>query len=280
MPRVEASDRQKVPVDIGRQLRKVLIICEESSARDTMRVLLGSMGCQCVVASNVRQAITVLEQENPDAAIWDPRSSNFSAGPIISGLDKIHAKLGGRVVVLTGEEGEKEVKELLDRYRVPSVPRDRLLQELWGNLESLFRPKEVLHRIKNAARLVFDSFLQPMPAGVRGVSQLATRQLVYRSGSLMADLWLEPQADSPNVALVGQIADCDRPERQLDLIPVALHGPKGRIAYATTNKFGEFHFNFDFGPNVSLEIEVGGDQWVSAALPPMEWGQRAAFAGS
>jgi hypothetical protein len=66
----------------------------------------------------------------------------------------------------------------------------------------------------------------------------------------------------------------------LDLIPVALHGPKGRIAYATTNKFGEFHFNFDFGPNVSLEIEVGGDQWVSAALPPMEWGQRAAFAGS
>jgi CheY-like chemotaxis protein len=242
--------------------------------------LLGSMGCQCVVAPGIQQAIAVLEQENPDAAVLDLRSSGFSVVPITSGLDKIHAKLGGRVIVLTGQEGEKEVKDLLERYSLPSVPRDRLFQELWGSLESLFRPKKVLRLIKNAARLVFDSFLQPMPAGVRGVSQLPSRQLVYRSGSLMADLWLEPQTDSANVALVGQIVDSDSPDRRLDLIPVALHGPKGRIAYATTNKFGEFHLNFDLVPSVTLEIEVGGNQWVSAALPSLEWAQRAALAGS
>src|SRR5216684_9114026 len=103
-------------MEIGRQLRKLLILCEESSARDTMRVLLGSMGCECVVASTVQQAIAVLEQENPDAAIVDPRSSGFSAASIVSGLDKIHARLGGRVVVLTEQEREQDVKELLERY--------------------------------------------------------------------------------------------------------------------------------------------------------------------
>jgi len=267
-------------VEVGRQSYKVLIICEEPSARDTMRVLLGSMGCQCVVASSVQLAVAVLEQENPDAAIVDPRSSGLSAAPIISGLDKISARLGGRVVVLTEQEREQEVKELLERYSLPSVPRDRLLQELWGNLESLFRPKEVLRRIINAAHLVFDSFLQPMPAGVRGVSQLPARQLVYQSGNLMADLWVEPQTDSHNLALVGQIVDSSRPERQFDSIPVVLHGRKGPVALATTNKFGEFHFNFDFEPSVTLEIEVRGSHWVSVALPGLEWAQRATFAGS
>jgi CheY-like chemotaxis protein len=276
---MRTSDCQRVLVEIGRQLRKVLIISQESLARDTMRVLLGSMGCQCVIAASAQQAVAVLELENPDAAVVDLRKSGSSAAPI-SGLDKINEMLGGRVVVLTGEEGEKDVKELLERYSLASIPWDRLFQELWGSLESLFRPKKVLGLIRNAARLVFDSFLQPMSGGVRSVSQLASRQLVYRSGNLMADLWLEPQTDSPNLALVGQIVDFDRPDRQLDLIPVVLHGPKGRIAHATTNKFGEFQFNFDFEPSVTLEIEMHGNHSFSVALPSLEWAQRAAFAGA
>ena len=267
-------------MEIGRQLNKVLIICEEPSSRDTMRVLLASMGCQCVVASSVQQAIAVLELENPDAAIVDPRSSSFSAAPIVSGLDKIYARLGGRVVVLTEQERGQEVKELLERYSLPSVPRGRLLQELWGNLEPLLRPKEVLRRIIYTAHLVFDGFLQSMPAGIRGMSQLAARQLVYQSGSLMADLWLEPQCDSRHIALVGQIVDSSRPDCQFDSIPVALHGRKGPIALVTTNNFGEFNFNFAFEPSVTLQIEVRRNHWVSVALPCLEWAQRAAFADS
>ena len=265
---------------IGRQMYKVLIMCEEPSARDTMRVLLGSMGCQCVVASSVQQAIAVLEQEEPDAAIVDPRSPGFSADPVTSGLDKIYARLGGRVVVLAEQEKEQEFKELLERYCIPRVLKNRVLQELWGSLESLFRPKEVLRRIANAAQLVFDSFVQPMPAGVRGVAQVPARQLVYQSGSLMADLRIEPQNDFRNFAVVGQIVDSDRPGRRFDSIPVVLHGRKGPLALATTNKFGEFQFNFDFEPSVTLEIEVPGEPWVSVALPSLEWAKRAVFAGS
>ncbi len=236
-------------MEIVRQLRKVLIICEESSARDTMRVLLGSMGCQCVVASTVQQAIAVLEQENPDAAIVDPRSSGFSAASILSEFDKIYPSLRGRVVVLSGNESAPEIKDLLQRYSLPRVSRDRLLQ------------------------------LQPMPAGVRG-ARLPDRRLVYQSESLMADLWLEPQSDSQRIALVGQIVDPARFDCQFDSIPVVLHGSKGAIALTTANKFGEFHFNFEFEPSVTLEIEVRGNHWVSIALPGLEWAQRAAFADS
>src|SRR5882672_6782212 len=155
-----------------------------------MRVLLGSMGCQCVVASSVQQAIAVLEQEKPDAAIVDPQSTSASASSIASGFDKIYPSLRGRAIVLSGKESEPEVKDLLEQYSLPRVSRDRLLQELWGSLESLFHPNKILRRVVDAAHLVFDSFLQPMPAGVRG-ARLPDRRLVYQSESLMADLWLE-----------------------------------------------------------------------------------------
>ncbi len=167
-------------MEIGRQLRKLLILCEESSARDTMRVLLGSMGCECVVASTVQQAIAVLEQENPDAAIVDPRSSGFSAASIVSEFDKLHPSLRDRVVVLSGNESEPEIEDLLRRYSLRRVSRDRLLQELWGSLESLLHPNKILRRVVDAAQLVFDSFLQPIPAGVRG-TRLPDRRLVYQS---------------------------------------------------------------------------------------------------
>ena len=263
-------------MEIVRQLRKVLILCEEPSARDTMRVLLGSMGCQCVVAPTVQRAIGVLEQENPDAAIMD---SGFSAATTISEFDKIYRSLCGRVVVLSGNESEPEVEDLPQRYALPRVSRGRLLQELWGSLESLFHPNKIIRRIVGAAQLVFDSFLQPVPAGVRG-ARLPDRRLVYQSESLMADLWLEPQSDSQHIALVGQIVDPARFDCQFDTIPVALHGSKGTIALTTANKFGEFHFNFEFEPSVTLEIEVRGNHWISIALPGLEWAQRAAFAGS
>jgi hypothetical protein len=180
-------------------------------------------------------------------------------------------------VVLSGNQSEPEVEDLLQRYALPRVSRDRLLQELLGSLESLFQPNKTLRRVVDAAHLVFDSFLQPIPAGVRG-TRFPDRRLVYQSESLVADLWLELQSDSQHIALVGQIVDSVRFDCQFDTIPVALHGNKGTIALATANKFGEFHFNFDFEPSVRLEIEVRGNHWVSIALPGLEWAQRASSA--
>jgi len=262
-----------------RHQRKVLIIGEESYARDTMRVLLGSMGCQCVLTTSVQVALAALEEENPDAAIVDLHQTRSSTAQVVSGLDKIGLSLRGRLLLITGERIDPQVSDLINRYSLPRVARDRLLQELWGCLESLLRPSSLLRRVTQAARLVFDSFLQPLPDGIR-ISQLPARRLVYEAGSLMADLWIEPKTDSPRTALVGQLVDSAKPDRRFDRIPVVLHGQKGPIALATTNEFGEFHLDFDFEPSLTLEMETSGYQWVFVALPPLVQAASGASAGS
>src|SRR5207247_10332041 len=156
--------------------------------------------------------------------------------------------------------------DLINRYSLPRVARDRLLQELWGCLESLLRPSSLVRRVTQAARLVFDSFLQPLPDGIR-ISQLPARRLVYEAGSLMADLCMEPKTDSPRTALVGQLVDSAKPDRRFDRIPVVRQGQKGPIALATTNEFAELLLAFDFYPSLSLEPETSAYHWGCVALP-------------
>src|SRR6266700_6252560 len=262
-----------------RHQRRVLIIGEESYARDDMRILLRSMGCQCVLATSVQLGLAALEEENPDAAIMDLHQMRTSAAHVVSGLVKIGPRLRGRVLLITGERIDPQVSDLINRYSLPCVPRDRLLQELWGCLESLLRPSSVLRRVTQAARLVFDSFLRPLPDGIR-ISQLPARRLVYEAGSLMADLWIEPKTDSRRTALVGQLVDSAKPERRFDRIPLVLRGQKGPIALATTNEFSEFDLVFDFEPTLTLVMETSRYQSVSVALPPLVQAASGASAGS
>ncbi len=239
-----------------RHQRKVLIIGEESYARDDVRVLLRSMGCQCVLASSVQVGLAALEEENPDAAIMDLHQMRTSAAHVVSGLDKIGPSLRGRVLLITGERIDPQVSDLINRYSLPCVPRDRLLQELWGCLESLLRPSSLL------------------------LSQPPGRRLVYEAGNLMADLWIEPKTDSRRTALVGQLVDSAKPDRRLDRIPIVLRGQKGPIALATTNEFGEFDLDFDFEPTLTLEMETSRYQWVSLALPSLVQAASRASGGS
>ncbi len=60
---------------------------------------------------------------------------------------------------------------------------------------TLRRPKELLERVARKASLVFDSFRQPLPAGVRVIGPSA-RRLLYKAGRYRVRLRLEPGADS------------------------------------------------------------------------------------
>ena len=83
----------------------------------------------------------------------------------------------------------------------------------------------------------------------------------------MADLSLEPQGNSQLITLAGQVLDAAQPERQLASLSLVLQGQAGPIAVATTNEFGEFHFDFDSEPGLTLEIGVKKNHWVSLELP-------------
>ena len=249
---------------------RILVIAEDPWVRDTVRVLLSSMGCPCVMASSVEQALAKLGQENPDAAIADTHRATAATSPGLCGLDEICIRLRGRVIIVSGEDHDPEVAALIQKYSLPRISRERLLYDLWGTLNSLPQPSSVVRRVIHSARLIFDSFLQPAPAGIR-ISQLAGRRFVYQADSLMVDLSLEPpQTDSRRISLVGQLLDSAEPERQLDTLSVALRGPQGPIAVASTNKFGEFHFEFDLEQNVKLEIETAANHWISVVLPRLE----------
>jgi hypothetical protein len=112
-------------------------------------------------------------------------------------------------------------------------------------------------RMKAAvAQLLFDSSRSPLPAGVRSGSE-TPRQLLYGVNNYRVDLRLEPQEDSDEVAVVGQILNSSDPDKPIGIIHVVLRKGKRVIAESATNSFGEFH----------LECDLGGCLQLQAALP-------------
>jgi DNA-binding response OmpR family regulator len=257
-------------VEIAQTQRKVLVLGADVLVRDNLRVLLSSMGYRCVVAATLEAALALLEVERLDAAILDPQQVGFPPARMVAAFHKMVPTLRGRAIVLIDQECDPELLRVLDAYSLPWVPRDLLLQEVWPRLDSLLRRNIVHRQITQSARLVLDSFLQPLPAGVRYSLPLSARKLLYESGGLMADLSLEPQENSQRITLVGQVLDAAEPERRLASLSLVLQGRAGPIAVASTNESGEFQFDFDSEPGVKLEIRVKENHWVSLDLPDLK----------
>jgi len=253
-------------VKIAPSQPKVLMLGANALVRDNVRILLGSMGYQYLVARTFKEALALLEQEKPDAAILDPQQADSPPAQIVAAFHKMVPYLRGRTIVLLAEESDQELRQVLDAYSLPRGPQDIILQELWPSLDSLLRRMSTTQQVTRSAPLVFDSFLRPSLAGARS-SHPAVRRLLYESGSLVADLSLEGQRDSQRVTLVGQLLDAAKPEPHLSSVPVVLQGLAGLMGMAKTNEWGEFRFEFNFEPGVSLEIGARRNYWVSVGLP-------------
>lgn len=249
---------------------RVLIICERAAERDTIRVFVGAMGCQWILATSIEEALLILNRERTSAAILElPRE--------VSDLDRMHKNLRellvrfpGRVVILTDGIPTPAVSEVISKYSIPWVQRDRLAMDLWPRLESMVYPQRALRRVTKVARLVLDTFLQPLPAGIR-YSQPDTRQLVYEAQDLTADVAFERQADSNRTTLLGQIIRTNEPKISLNGVSVVLKSRRGPLGVRMTNEAGEFAFEFQNERSVSLEVEVSPDDWVLLNLPLLDW---------
>ena len=249
---------------------RVLIIEDDAPTRETIRVLLGSIGYQCVFAFNVSQAQALLEQEKVSLAILDTQREGFS---------QLILRLRGRVIVVTDASLSPELKNLIRLYSLPRIQRDRLIHELAESLEALLRPSTALQRITRVARLIFDSFREPLPDGVRN-SERTTRRLVYECGPLSLDLSFEPKKDSPLIEAVGQIVDSTNLGHPLEGVLVVLQGRKGPIALVMTNEFGEFRVEFEGETMITVELETSKSYWVTVVSPGLEWATKAAGAYS
>ncbi|HEU0108347.1 MAG TPA: hypothetical protein VFT38_19340 [Vicinamibacteria bacterium] len=133
-------------------------------------------------------------------------------------------------------------------------PPDEALRQLKGDF-ALRRPKGLLERVAEQAALVFDSFRQPQPAGVR-TAGAAPRQLLYKAGRYSIRLRLEPGTDAERLSIVGQLVDEQHsPAAVQDIAVIALKGTK-TVDRTLTNHLGEFVLEPDSAENLRLCVGV------------------------
>jgi hypothetical protein len=135
--------------------------------------------------------------------------------------------------------------------------------------EHLYSPQEAAVRLAKAvyvpqrrnaptlgerlAELIWDSMRQPQLAGVRSLTA-SPCQLIYRAGDYVIDLRVDSAPGSERFSLAGQILNSANPGKAVAQIPVTLEGPKP--VTVTTNEFGEFHFDFDGGTAIRLNVNL------------------------
>jgi CheY-like chemotaxis protein len=252
----------------------VLVVGEELTARNVVRILLGSEGCRCTIVSNLQEGLTLIAHKNFDAIVFDAQNPRVQAEQLIRQLGEIHSHLLQRIVVITDEGNDSEVQNLIARYSFVPVQRKGLVQQLWAGVESLMRAPAAVSRLSQKARLIFDTFQDALCAGVRN-APVRSRHLLYAAGTLQVDLWIEPRAGSDHVTVTGQILDTALPDRRYSSVPIALQGCDGVVANTTSNEFGEFHLDFDFEPGVSLDIKMNPTSLVTLSLPKNSSGMTA-----
>ena len=107
----------------------------------------------------------------------------------------------------------------------------------------LQQPEKVQILPRIPARLLYDSFREPLPAGLR-TQQRLSRQALYQAGDYWLDLRLENERGSSRVALVGQIQNRKEPGKRLGGVPVLLVSGKQILARAVSNSLGEFQMEY------------------------------------
>ena len=252
---------------------RVLIICERPAERDTIRVLVGTMGCQWVLASGIEEALTLLGRERTSAALLELPGAVSDPAKLEQGVRELLVRFPGRVIVLTDGAPGPLTNELIRKYSIPSVRRDRLAVDLWPRLESMVYPQLGSRRITRVARLVLDTFFQPLPAGMRNL-QSDTRQLVYEAPALTADISFERSPNSPRITLLGQVLRTKEPQIPMNGVSVVLKSRNGPLNVKMTSEVGEFSFEFQDERAVSLEIEVSPNEWVLLITPSLDWATR------
>jgi len=150
-------------------------------------------------------------------------------------------------------ELREEIRMLVLRLQEDTTyePPAELLQ--WGVslFQPLLQPSTGGKLRKLIAALVFDTFDQPLQAGVRRVGA-PPRQLLFRAGDVDVDVKIESIEANDRITLVGQVLSTTA--KFFDNTPVKLES-HGIVRYRTmTNLVGEF--SFDEVPKDTYHLSV------------------------
>jgi hypothetical protein len=112
-------------------------------------------------------------------------------------------------------------------------------------------------------RLLFDSRLQPVTAGIRG--SVTAGQFLYETDEYYIDLRLEPRREADRACLIGQVLNRAGSSKVAAGIEVCLRIGKVELANTATNQFGEFQLEFDASQD--LFVSIGRSPHKEIVLP-------------
>jgi len=148
---------------------------------------------------------------------------------------------------------KQEFRGLVTRLREDSAyePPSELLQWSVNLFQPILKTETGGKLRKIIASLVYDTYDQPMLAGVRRVGA-PPRQLLFRAGDVDVDVKIESMEANDRITLVGQVLSSDT--KFFDNTPVKLEA-HGIVRYRTrTNVVGEF--SFDEVPKDTYHLSV------------------------
>jgi hypothetical protein len=157
----------------------------------------------------------------------------------------------------------------------------RKVHSITGNEPRLTPPDDVVRMAKlgfatstsptpslwTVARLTFDSFNQPLTAGVRSGAS-TSRQFVFAADETIVDLVLDVGPEPGTVSLVGQVVDKPGAQIAPRKVSVILWTETGQpLLETSTNEFGEFQMEIAGQNRLRLSVEIAGNK--SIRIPPL-----------
>lgn len=121
---------------------------------------------------------------------------------------------------------------------------------------------------KGVIELLFDSFRQPLVAGVRSVGS-APRRMLYAASDLEIDLQLESHSEGQTIVVTGQVLDLRKPGAVVRDMKVMLSNSRGRTIEAKTSEYGEFRAEIENGGDLQLTLPMSGGEPLVISLPVM-----------
>jgi len=112
-------------------------------------------------------------------------------------------------------------------------------------------------------RLLFDSRLEPVTAGIRG--SVAAGQFLFETDLYYIDLRLEPRQGTEKACLVGQILPQRGTQSRTEGVTVRVRHKETLLAETIANQFGEFQLEFDAVDD--LYVSISGNEGSEILLP-------------
>jgi CheY-like chemotaxis protein len=255
--------------------RKVLLVGVEPSVQGLISTFLVTMGWTCTAVATQEAVSAVLQRETFDAVLIDLGPSAAKAEQAILRIKQTRPSLADRMLVISSGLADAEIAELIERHDLVQVSQEGLLQQLWSTLQDLVAPsrsRDVSARSMQTARMIFDSFRYPLPAGVRSLSPGA-RQIAYQHRQAIIDVSVDFGEGVGRVSLTGQVLDGEKKSRNEGL-PVLLVDGNGTLLRTATNQFGEFQMEFESADDLNLEVRLAERSWVSIPLGKLDWVQK------